>query len=340
MEVNRTNYNIVYDRPLLSRRIYAAILDFIIFVILFLCLFFCSNAIVKNTNSYKTQNLIIEDVHINSYLYVPSDGPGGSSTSYTLISDYFDTNKDEYTAYDILIRLSDAIENDTENSGFIYYLKLKENDTKANEASIKLKQEYDNFKINMEIDGTKVYIDDDGNILSLPKADYKTVNEFFITFINDTARGYLTYVNGYNDALLYITRTIVLIQIPIPLTISCLIVYLLIPLIFFKRNKQTLGKLAFKIGLVNKDLLAVSNLKYLYRFLIFFFIEIILSIFLVMIPLIISFSMIFFTKNKQCLHDYILKIQEVDLYNNKIYYSLDEVILQDVNSQHIDFKLK
>ena len=124
------------------------------------------------------------------------------------------------------------------------------------------------------------------------------------------------------------------------LILSCFITYLFIPLIFNK-GKKTIGKLVFKIGVVNKNLLNVSNKQYFLRFLIFLFLEVILSIFTFLIPIIISFNMIFFTKNKQCLHDYIMHFQLVDTSMYKIYNSLDEIVLDEINSKNgVDFRLR
>lgn len=338
MEVNRAKYSIEYERPQTSKRIFSALLDFLIFCLIFLIFFIISDQIAKVTPGYQENDLIIENVHQNSCIYVPEDGPTGKSKQYRLISDYYETNFDQYTSYYVLSTLTDSILGTNSNDGFINFM-LEENYEKG----LELKEDFNEFRLNIKIDGKEVYyIDETTNQISyMPKGNYETVaKEFFIPYINETCRAYLSYVNGYNDAMLFLTRIIVIIEIPIPLILSCFITYLFIPLIFNK-GKKTIGKLVFKIGVVNKNLLNVSNKQYFLRFLIFLFLEVILSIFTFLIPIIISFNMIFFTKNKQCLHDYIMHFQLVDTSMYKIYNSLDEIVLDEINSKNgVDFRLR
>ena len=58
---------------------------------------------------------------------------------------------------------------------------------------------------------------------------------------------------------------------------------------------------------------------------IIFFLEIALSFVTFGIPIIFSFTMSLVTKKKQYFHDYLLGIEEVDLQDNQVYYSKDEV---------------
>ena len=121
----------------------------------------------------------------------------------------------------------------------------------------------------------------------------------------------------------FVSNIIFLISIPVAIVLACALTYLVPPLIF-KRGRKTIGKLIYKIGLVDSKCLNVSTGRFLIRYCIFFLAEIVLSVFSFCVPLLISFSMMCFSKNKQGFPDYMLGINEVETGDNKIYYSMDE----------------
>ena len=77
------------------------------------------------------------------------------------------------------------------------------------------------------------------------------------------------------------------------------------------------------------------------RFVIFFFLEILLSLVTFGVPLFVSFSLMAFSKKKQTFHDYMLGIEEVDVESSKIYYSKDEIFSVKESKYDVkNFKLK
>ena len=110
----------------------------------------------------------------------------------------------------------------------------------------------------------------------------------------------------------------------------------IIPIIFF-RGKKSLGRLAFRIGLLGKDNFSLTIGRFTLRFLIFLFAEVILSVFTLCVPLIISISMSAFTKKKQNFHDFMLDIKEVDTYGTKIYLDKYDILKEENKHEPIDF---
>ena len=108
------------------------------------------------------------------------------------------------------------------------------------------------------------------------------------------------------------------------------------PIIFF-RGKKSLGRLAFRIGLLGKDNFSLTIGRFTLRFLIFLFAEVILSVFTLCVPLIISISMSAFTKKKQNFHDFMLDIKEVDTYGTKIYLDKYDILKEENKHEPIDF---
>ena len=93
------------------------------------------------------------------------------------------------------------------------------------------------------------------------------------------------------------------------------------------KNGETLGKKLFSIGIASaKDGFKVKRSQIIIRFLVFLLIELLLSIFLFGIPLIISFSMLVFSKNGYALHDYLAATICIDRKNTIIYKDYEEFI--------------
>src|SRR5574344_491401 len=141
-------------------------------------------------------------------------------------------------------------------------------------------------------------------------------------FPDNVAVSYLTRSEAYYN----IAKQIVIIDSIF--LIACylfpiIIFFYIMPLIF-RRGHTTLGQKIFKIGIVNFDGLNCKFSKFTLRFLFFFFIEIILSLIAFLIPLIVSFSMLGFSKRRQTLHDYVLNTYAVDISQDYIYLNLSE----------------
>ena len=75
------------------------------------------------------------------------------------------------------------------------------------------------------------------------------------------------------------------------------------------------------------------------RFAIFYFGELVLAPFTFGLPFIISFSLMAFSKKKQGFPDYMLKLHEVDLSKDKLYFDYAEISLESVNGSRgpVDF---
>lgn len=335
---NSQKINIEYARPLASRRITAAIIDFLTMALLAVIFYIISNSIAQITPSYIQANDIVDSVRHDSGLYVHSDGIYGESDSYEYVNEYFQDNPDEMAGslmYQYLTNVIDGREYQIHgNVGFAQY--MGRYDVSYEEEILKL---FDTYRLQATINNVPVF-DEEFNIINGNSQKDVALN-ILCPFIQDELISYLSYIPNYYESLTFITRSIIYIQIPIPIIFSNLIVFYIVPLCF-KRDKKTLGRLLFKIGLVNKNMLYVNFKTFTLRFLIFLFVEIILSIFTFVLPLIISFTMMLVTKNKQCLHDYILNIQEIDETIDKVYYSYDEAYLDKINKdpKHVDFKLR
>lgn len=274
-----------------SRRVGVAITD--LFILLFTFLIFNTyilSPIVASTTSYTKATDEYKEVLLDSNLYILND------KNYQEIINTYDeksqTEKEFYLYIDSkLIKFYENYNNENINI------------TTYNEA----KEESNLFDINYTLKN-------DSNI--------EEVKEFFNNEYNKALRLFNNYDDNYLDLARTITQYSIVIMIS-ALTISSIILYLVIPLCM--KNGETIGKKLFSIGLASaKDGFKVKKTQIIIRFLVFFLIEILLSIFTLGIPLIISFSMLVFNKNGYSLHDYFAATICIDRKNTIIYKDYEE----------------
>ena len=208
--------------------------------------------------------------------------------------------------------------------------------------SITCKAGYNDFRLEQTVDGKPCFILDNGVIKESGEADelhyYKNI---YAEYIDKYCQGYLIKsVPHYYDLTKYLATVLIVCEIAPSYLLAGIIIYLL-PTFIFRRGRMTFGKAMYHISLVNNKLLNPKISISLLRFTIFYFGELILSLFTFGIPYIISFSMMVFTKKKQGFPDYMLDLQEVDTSKNKVFYTLEEIKLDQINpsKKPVDFNV-
>lgn len=151
-------------------------------------------------------------------------------------------------------------------------------------------------------------------------------NDTYISFFESEYDKAVNLMNKYDDVVLnnasIINKYFVTI-ISLSLLTSILILYLIFPLIF--KDGETIGKKLLGIGVVSlKDGFRIKVSQKIIRFMSFLIFEVILSVLLVGIPLIVSFSMMFFSKNNMTIHDQLAATICVDKKVSLIYKDFDE----------------
>lgn len=153
-------------------------------------------------------------------------------------------------------------------------------------------------------------------------ATFNELNQFYEEQY-DIALNYFSH----DDECLTLARKITVVSILevfLSLTISIVIFFLIFPLIF--KERQTLGKKLMGLAVVSrKDGIVAKRRHYLMRFLAFYVIEILLTVFTFGIPLIVSVSMLFFSKEKITLHDYLSATLVIDTRQRPAMHSAEEL---------------
>ncbi|MEG2269880.1 MAG: RDD family protein [Bacilli bacterium] len=319
-----------YDRPAFYKRVFSALLDFLILAFVFMGLVMCTDMIVKTTDMNKGYQKDYDEIKENSQLYKLS---GASHNELLSIVTYYTKaeNIKDMSTSDVKAQYETAL-------NYYYYTFLPANITDKKLAET-TSAKYDKDRLEFKFNGVAYFVKNGENVVGNPAvgdADFNT--NFYEKYILESATGNLLKIDRYYAANVYFSKILIFIDVPAPLIVSSILV-LYVPGLIMKRTRRSIGKLAFKIGLVNKDFLQVSFGRFTARFAIFLWGEIVLSLFTFGLPLIISFSMMVFLKEKQSFHDYVLGIEAIDITDSVIYKSKDDVLLEEPTKKAPDFKM-
>ena len=307
---------IEYYRPKFTRKLAASFMDAFIFSLLSLLFVVISKAIGDVTPTYKQNSSELNTIKLDSGLFL-EDNDGLVRDIVTIYNLDTETN-------------SSVVEKEVVNSINNFFTYVDNN--LSHELYESMIKEYDELRLDQKLiysyEGNtyKLFIQKDGKVVKnnevvIPSKSYIS---FYKNYIDNYALGYFHSKIDRVVTLEKYFSYVMAIEVIVGVLVGSIINYYVFPLIF-RRNRYTLGRLTYKIGLVNKDVLHVSFGQFTLRFLIIFFLEIALSFVTFGIPIIFSFTMSLVTKKKQYFHDYLLGIEEVDLQDNQVYYSKDEV---------------
>lgn len=307
---------IEYYRPKFTRKLAASFMDAFIFSLLSLLFVVISKAIGDITPTYKQNSSELDTIKLDSGLFL-EDNDGLVRDVVTIYNLDTETNSSvvEKEVVNSINNFFTYVDNNLSHE--LYESMIKEFDELRLDQKLIYSYEGNTYKLFIQKDGKVVK----NNEVVIPSKSYIS---FYKNYIDNYALGYFHSKIDRVVTLEKYFSYVMAIEVIVGVLVGSIINYYVFPLIF-RRNRYTLGRLTYKIGLVNKDVLHVSFGQFTLRFLIIFFLEIALSFVTFGIPIIFSFTMSLVTKKKQYFHDYLLGIEEVDLQDNQVYYSKDEV---------------
>lgn len=307
---------IEYYRPKFTRKLAASFMDAFIFSLLSLLFVVISKAIGDVTPTYKQNSSELDTIKLDSGLFL-EDNDGLVRDIVTIYNLDTETNSSvvEKEVVNSINNFFTYVDNNLSHE--LYESMIKEFDELRLDQKLIYSYEGNTYKLFIQKDGKVVK----NNEVVIPSKSYIS---FYKNYIDNYALGYFHSKIDRVVTLEKYFSYVMAIEVIVGVLVGSIINYYVFPLIF-RRNRYTLGRLTYKIGLVNKDVLHVSFGQFTLRFLIIFFLEIALSFVTFGTPIIFSFTMSLVTKKKQYFHDYLLGIEEVDLQDNQVYYSKDEV---------------
>ena len=345
--------HIEYTRPKLLHRILANLIDIFIMAVLTFSLFLGVRGIVQATPYYKGVQSRISDIQLNCGLYrVAYDK---DAKAYTLtITKYIDEYRKDAPWHNEFdgVNLDDPSEEPRGKIGLATraintFISFCETNSSA-ERYQELVAYYDSYRLDARLDGKPLYVRDENNNIVLNNevsSDAKNRSAYYeliySPFIDDRCFPFLaSNVPEYRKLTRIDFNFLVFLEIPVAYGLAGFLTFFVPPL-FFRRGRQTLGKALYRIGLIDSRILSPTFPRFLARFAIFFFGELVLSLFTFGIPYIISTSLMIFSKNKQGFPDYMLGLIEVDTSKANIYLNYIEAQLKnELHGEAVDFKMK
>jgi uncharacterized RDD family membrane protein YckC len=282
-----------------------------------LLLMILSMTLIEGVPFYKNANETINNLQTSSHLYIKTDD------KLELMCDHYDVlEESDFTKYNKMF----------DEALTLFYkdpLFFDQNDPKS---GIYL---YNTQKIPEGQNYSELFLYSDSTrteIVQNPNVEASKFYEFYVNAMSGPAISYLVNNADYYEASKTISLTFIFINFAIPLILSTTIFELIIPLIL-SRGKKTLGKLVFKLSVVDVQGLSCSYKRYICRFLIFLFIETILNVVAILIPLIVSFSMFVFSKTGQSFHDYLANTYVIEAAGNSVCKTKEEYLKKYAHDQ-------
>ena len=281
---------VVFNKPKYRVRLFAFLYDLLCMSIVGVLLVFATQAIMNNVPYYKEANQNINEIQLASGLYVERE-----DHTTKLMCDYYKVDKEEqYVEYNQ--KFDEALTYFYSNERFF--------DLSDPQSGMHL---YNIEKIPEGESESKLFIYADethSSIVEKSSADKVALYNFYCKVMSEKAIKYVINSDVYVKNTRTISLTFIFITLLIPIVLSVLIFEFILPL-SLRRGRKTLGKLIFKLSVVDARGLNCSFWRFLARFSIFLFLEVLVGIVSFAIPLVVSFSMMVFTKTNQSFHDYI-----------------------------------
>ena len=307
--------NLTYKQPKLSRVFSAHLFDFFSAVVIGIIFISLSVILLHVTPLYTNNKSKQKDIQIQSRLYVESD------SNTTLITDKLSS--------DDTLKTSEKIDQLSSSLTYFFDEFLTSNTSLKNS-----KETYTNLLVNYVDSSNRNLFDSNRNRIYTNADEDNTYLTAYSSITTKYAIGYLSYVNGYSNLRKNLV-IMTIITIMIGLSLSLMVVYLVLPLIF-KRGRKTLGFKLNKIGYVSLDGYSPSVLKIIFKFIFQWILVYIASFFTFGIPLFISVGMMFLSKRHQTLSDYIFGVILVDTDIDTIYLDYIDYRTAHVFDSNID----
>ncbi len=347
-EINEEVMKIEYFQPKFWHRVMANLVDIFIFAVSALCLFIGVRSIVQVSPAYKNNAQALYNLRLDSGLYVKEYSSTGSTVD---IIKYLEEQEQVYgKQFDVELN-EDGTPKETligRNGKTVYAIKTFINFCKiecSGDRYNDLITYYDEDRLSATYNDIHLFVLEDGKVVdnksfsSDPSNLKYYFSNFYKPFVEKKCIPFLTSnVSRYRSLVKNDYVFLLAVEIPIAYTVAAILTYF-IPGLFFRRGRMTLGKALYHIGLVDARLLSPTIPRFLARFSIFFFGELVLSLASFGIPYIISFSMMAFSKNRQGFPDYMLGLVEIDTSRSNIYLNYVEASLKnEIHGKAIDFR--
>lgn len=313
-EQKEEGIHIQYKKAQMSKRIFSKFVDYLLAIAFGLLFFLMMRNIISSCSFYQEKKNYIDHMMLDSGLYIEKDNEVYDVVSY--YSNQDTSAKEKMNTYQDII------------TTFINFVK----DENAENGKI-VSDAYDSYRLDLKKDDTSLFIKQGEEVVFNPEFkmtdSYKIYNELcYEPFIDNQCRSYLlSSFPKYLEYTKFMSNMVVFVEVPVAVILAAILVFFIPPLIF-RRNRQTLGMLIYHIGKADSSLLSIKMGRYIVYEAIYIFGIILLSFFTLGVPLLVSATMMVCTKGKQTFPEYMLQLYDLDISNDKIYYSITEIALE------------
>ena len=323
-----TEKKVEYEKATLTSRIFANLLDIVILIFTFFLCIIPLREIATNTPKYKTIEKEVRTLKLESGLY--KDDKNGVLTDATYIietASEYNNEARKVEAVNIINRFFTFAENHFTSE----QCKIIKDDFDSFRLDESMK--YDSkpmFLTNNEIvvENSEIVTDTLGNSSVVYKTYYEKCYKVFIE--KKLVTYFISYTPNYVKLQNFIWNVLIFAELIPSAVLSFLITYLL-PALIFKRGRQTFGKRLYHIASVKRNCITPGFGKYFAK-LGLILLEFILALPSFCVTLLISFSMMLFSKDKQPFPDYFLDLIDIQVTDKKIYMNSNEVDLDSVET--------
>jgi uncharacterized RDD family membrane protein YckC len=294
---------IEYEKAPLGRRWLSIFVDLFIWIFSAAVLFSLSNMALRQAPAYASVINSRISVEASSKLYT-SNG--------TLVIDYVNSDSSFASYQDKKDYLASSLDGFYDSSAFF-------------EINSDAKSKYEERKSEAKDSSGQNLFSLQSGKLQESNLEPKVFYDFYCTEINDFALTYLFNSSAYANAVRIVTLSL------IGLGLACLslfyfVYFLIFPLTFLKRGRQSLGMKIFKLSYVELNAMNIKTGKFVGRFFFSFFIMFLLDLASFLIPGVVSAGMMFLSKTGQNLTDYVFNDYMVDSSNEDVYLDYSEYL--------------
>ena len=342
---NNEVVSVNYTQPKFWHRCMANLVDFVLFGAMFIMLFIAARAIVGVTPDFKRTESRIAEIQVKeSGLYMYDTLNEGKIVDVVYYSDkYISTYGNDFEGNDTNGRIGRVVNSINK---FIEY--CSNPSVVPPERYKELISYYDSIRLDtVNKENIHYFVKDGEKIVpnetlssDAEKRQY-FYKDVYAKFIEKTCLPFLTAnVAEYRELYRVEFNYLVFVELPSAYLLAGIIIYFVPPL-FLRRGRMTLGKALYRIGLIDDRMLSPSFGRFTARFAIFLFGELVLSLFTLGIPYIISFSLMAFSRHKQGFPDYMLHLYEIDTSKSNIYMNYVEATLKnELHGEAVDFRME
>lgn len=290
---------VVYTKAPVGKRMYAHLIDVLIFIFTGIILFTISNISIKNFSFYKQNAIDLHNLREDSCLYVDDQ----IITTYVQDDEKFPNTEDKKD--ELRWRILEFYNNPT------YFSDVSEQMAK-----------YDKRRLDALNESTHLFIRNDEGIVVENTVEAQLLYDFYVAEVSDYSIIAL-YQNSEYIWLLRFSFIATVVQIVIASFISFAIYYVILPTTVFRRGRQTIGMKLNKIAIISIHAVNETLPIYLLRSLFMYIVFVPVNVASFLVPTFISLGMMHFTQTNSSLvnyifNDYIVDIKDQDIYLNDL----------------------